>query len=59
LQLKSYDVILGCDWIKQHSPIGIGVTDSSKQLIIMKEGHKQVIFKDFTALPLKPEISAH
>jgi hypothetical protein len=59
LVLRGYDVILACDWIKQHSPIGIDLRDSSQELIIMKEGQHKVTFRDFTALPLKPEISAH
>jgi hypothetical protein len=34
LQLKVYDMILGCDWIKKHSPIGLDLRDCSRQLII-------------------------
>jgi hypothetical protein len=34
LQLKGYDIILGCDWIKQHNPIGLDLRDYSRQLII-------------------------
>jgi hypothetical protein len=34
LQLKGYDIILGCDWIKQHSPISIDLRESSRELII-------------------------
>jgi hypothetical protein len=59
LQLKGYDIILGCDWIKQHSPIGLDLRDCSRQLVIQKNGHKRVIFSDFTSLPSKPIISAH
>jgi hypothetical protein len=38
LQLKGYEMILGCDWIKTHSPIGLDLRDSSRQLIIQKNG---------------------
>jgi hypothetical protein len=40
LQLKRYDIILGCDWIKQHSPIGLDLRDYSRQLIIQNESTK-------------------
>jgi hypothetical protein len=59
LQLKSYDIILCCDWIKQHNPIGLDLREGSRQLIIQKDGYKQVIFQDFTSLPEHPVISTH
>jgi hypothetical protein len=34
LQLKGYDVILGCDWIKAHNPIGLDLRADSRLLII-------------------------
>jgi hypothetical protein len=34
--LRGYDVILGCDWIKMHIPIGLDLRDHSRQLIIQK-----------------------
>jgi hypothetical protein len=52
LQLRGYDIILGCDWIKTHSPIGLDLRDYSRQLII------QVTFADFTAPPAGPELKA-
>jgi hypothetical protein len=51
-------MILGCDWIKTHSPIGLDLSGSSRQLIIQKNGTQQVTFPDFTALPSKPVINA-
>jgi hypothetical protein len=49
LQLKDYGSILGCDWIKLHGTIGLDLRDNSRQLSILKDGQKKVIFKDFTA----------
>jgi hypothetical protein len=45
LQLKGYDVILGCDWIKTHSLIGLDLRDTSRQLTIHKEGQKKGCFQ--------------
>jgi hypothetical protein len=58
LPLKSYDIILGCDWIKQHSPIGLDLRDTSRQLIIRKNGLQKLFFEDFTSPPPKPLTSA-
>jgi hypothetical protein len=58
ITIKRYDIILGCDWIKKHSPIGLDLRDCSRQLIIQKNGTKQVIFHDFTSLPKKHVINA-
>jgi hypothetical protein len=44
LQLKGYDVIFGCDWIKTHSPISLDLRDSSRQLSIIKDGKLEVVF---------------
>jgi hypothetical protein len=30
LQLRGYDIIFGCDWIKCHSPIGLDLRDNSR-----------------------------
>jgi hypothetical protein len=49
--LKGHDIIFGCDWIKQHNPIGLDLSDACKQLSITKDGHKKVLFDDFTAPP--------
>jgi hypothetical protein len=38
LQSKSYGMILGCDWIKQHNPIALDLRDTSRHLIIQKNG---------------------
>jgi hypothetical protein len=57
LQLKGYDVVLGCDWIKTHSPICLDLRDDSRQLTIHKEGQVLVIFRDFTAPPVIPSIN--
>jgi hypothetical protein len=51
-------MILGCDWIKQHNPIALDFRDTFRHLIIQKDGTIRVIFKDFTAPPVKPLISA-
>jgi hypothetical protein len=60
LQLRGYGIILGCDWIKFHSPIAIGLDlkDNSRQLIIQKEGKQKVIFQDFARPPPNPFITA-
>ena len=42
LQLQSYDVILGADWMKAHSPVEL---DSEEMLVkITMQGGKKVIF---------------
>jgi hypothetical protein len=51
LQLKGYDLILGYDWIHQHSPIGLDLRALSRKLTIQKNGTKEVVFSDFTAPP--------
>jgi hypothetical protein len=38
LQLKGHDIILGCDWIKSHSPIGLDLWDTFRSLTIQKNG---------------------
>jgi hypothetical protein len=38
LQFKGHDIILGCDWIKLHSPIGLDLRTDSRQLFIHKNG---------------------
>jgi hypothetical protein len=48
LSLKGYDVILGCVWIQQHSPIGFDLRNSSRELTILKNGTDKVTFRDFT-----------
>jgi hypothetical protein len=58
LQLKSYDVILGCDWIRAHGPIGLDLRDNSRTLTILKEGKDKVIFTNFTTPSAKPDINA-
>jgi hypothetical protein len=58
LQLKGYDVILGCDWIKAHSPIGLDLREDPNQLTIHKHGHKKVVFSDFTQPPTQHVINA-
>jgi hypothetical protein len=58
LPLKGYDLILRCDWIKEHSPIRLDLRDTSKQLTIYKQEAKKVIFQDFTALPDRSIINA-
>jgi hypothetical protein len=57
LQLRGYDIILGCDWIKYHSPIGLDLKDNSRQLVNQKEGKQKVIFQDFTRPPPNPFIT--
>jgi hypothetical protein len=44
LLLKGYDVIMGCDWIKKHNPIGLDLRDDSRLLVIQKNGKKKVFF---------------
>jgi hypothetical protein len=58
LQLKGYDIILGCDWIKRHSSIGLDLRDCLRQLIIQKDWIKPVTFHDFTNFPTQPVINA-
>jgi hypothetical protein len=53
LKLKGHDVILGCDWIKTHSPICLDLRDGSRQLSIQKEGHQLTVFSNFTTPPTK------
>lgn len=36
LQLRGYDVVLGCDWIYQHNPINLDL--KTRRLVIKKEG---------------------
>lgn len=45
LNIRSYDIILGADWIYQHSPIGLDL--KTRELTICKEG-KTMVFKDYT-----------
>lgn len=45
LNLGSYDIILGTDWIYEHSPIGLNL--KTRELAICKEG-STVLFKDYT-----------
>jgi hypothetical protein len=58
LQWKGYDVVLGCDWIRTHSRIGLDLRDNSRTLTIFKEGKDKIVFTDFTAPPPKPVINA-
>jgi hypothetical protein len=58
LQLKGYDIILGCDWNKAHNPISIDLRDNFRQLIIYKNGTTKVVFYDFTTPPSKPVINS-
>jgi hypothetical protein len=51
-------MILGCDWIKQHSPIDLDLRDNSSQPVIKKNGTQKLIFKDFTSPSSKPLIYA-
>jgi hypothetical protein len=34
LQLKGHAIIFGCDWIKQHNPIGLDLRDNFRNLTI-------------------------
>jgi hypothetical protein len=58
LQLQGHDMILGCDWIRKHSPIGLDLRETSRQLIIQKDGLHQVTFTDFTSPTPRPHIKA-
>jgi hypothetical protein len=49
LQLKGHDIVLGCDWIKRHNPIGLDLRTESRTLTIMKDGITKTIIQDFTA----------
>jgi hypothetical protein len=57
LQLKGYDIILGCDWIKKHSPIGLDLREKSRHLTIFKEGITKIVFHDFTTPTITSPIS--
>jgi hypothetical protein len=59
LQLKGYDVILGCDWIKQHSPIALDLREDTRSLIIQKNGISQVVLHDFTSPNRNANINAN
>jgi hypothetical protein len=59
LQLKAYDIILGHDWIKQHSPIGLNLRAPSRHLTVQKDVVKKVAFNDFTAPTNGPLINAY
>lgn len=56
LELQTYDVILGCDWIFQHSPIGLDL--KARILTITKDGTDLVHFSDYTQLTDKCQVSA-
>jgi hypothetical protein len=49
LPLRGYDIILGCDWIKLHSPIQLDLRDDFRHLSIHKDGITRVTFSDLTA----------
>jgi hypothetical protein len=57
LQLKGYEVILGCDWIKRHSPIELDLRDAPKTMVIHKEGQQRAVFQDFKAPPKQSHIT--
>nr|ADB85398.1 putative retrotransposon protein [Phyllostachys edulis] len=44
LKLKNYDMVLGCDWMYQHSPINIDL--KTRRLTIMKDGKLAMILDD-------------
>uniref|UniRef100_A0A0E0CZI5 Reverse transcriptase domain-containing protein n=1 Tax=Oryza meridionalis TaxID=40149 RepID=A0A0E0CZI5_9ORYZ len=46
LDLKGYDVILGCDWIYQHSPIALNL--KTREPTIFKDGTTELILPDVT-----------
>jgi hypothetical protein len=58
LQLKGYDIILGCDWIKDRSPITLDLRADSRKLSIQKNGLFAISFRDFTAPPAQPLIAS-
>jgi hypothetical protein len=45
LELQGYDIILGCDWIYDHNPIGINL--KTREFTLDKDGTK-ISFKDET-----------
>uniref|UniRef100_A0A0A8XUB0 Uncharacterized protein n=1 Tax=Arundo donax TaxID=35708 RepID=A0A0A8XUB0_ARUDO len=55
LKLKSYDIILGGDWIYEHSPIGL---DLQKRLLTVTKNGNMLVFPDHTAPGRKCMISA-
>jgi hypothetical protein len=55
LELTSYDLILGCDWIYEHNPMGINL--KSREFTIEKNGQR-VCFQDET-LPNKEILVSH
>jgi hypothetical protein len=59
LQLKGHDMILGCDWIKSHNPIGHDLRDAYRSLTIQKNGSKKVTFSDFTSPLSQYHITTH
>lgn len=46
LQLKSYDIILGADWIYEDSPIGL---DLVKRIFIITKRKRRIIFRDIVS----------
>lgn len=45
ISLKGYDIILGADWIYQHSPI---ILDLKQRMLEITIGTNKVILQDFT-----------
>jgi hypothetical protein len=58
LQLKGHDIILGCDLIQRHSPIGLDPRAESRELSVHKDGKDRVVFQDFTNPTKRSIISA-
>jgi hypothetical protein len=55
LELQGYDIILGCDWIYDYSPVGINL--KTRQFTLEKNG-KKITLNDET-LPNKDFLTSH
>lgn len=46
LDIKGYDIILGCDWIYQHSPVTLNF--HTRELTLHIDGDRELILSDIT-----------
>lgn len=56
LEVKGYDVILGADWIFQHSPIDLNL--KTRELSITKNGSQLITFSDNSVIQKHQQIGA-
>lgn len=56
LNLKGYDIVLGCDWIYHHSPLTLNL--KTRELTIHKDGLLELTLPDISVSPSNFMISA-